>query len=145
MEFPPRVVLATDHAGYPLKEVIKAHLLEKGVDVVDKGCFSDEQTDYPPIMREGAASVLELGAPGVFFGGSGIGESIAANKVHGIRSGRCTSTEDARLCRAHNNANVMCMGGRMVEPDQAIEMVDSYLTTDFDGGRHENRVNDLED
>lgn len=144
MEFPSRVVLATDHAGYLLKEAIKEHLMVQGIDVIDVGTFSEDPVDYPAIIRKGCAVVLEESIPGFIFGGSGIGESMAANKVKGIRSARCTTVEDAEMCRRHNNANVMSMGGRMLDTDFAKKMVDTFLTTDFDGGRHEARVNDLE-
>lgn len=144
MDLPPRVVLATDHAGYSLKEAIKAHLTQNGVDLVDVGVFSDESVDYPPIIRKGCAAALEYGCPAIVFGGSGIGESIAANKVRGIRSARCCSEEDARLARQHNDANVMSLGGRMVDEELAKRMVDVFLSTDFEGGRHESRVKDIE-
>ena len=141
---PPRVVLATDHAGYKLKEVIKAHLIKEKIDVIDEGTFSEEPVDYPVIIRRGCAVVVEQGAPGIIFGGSGIGESIAANKVRGIRAARCCSLEDAKLSRQHNDANVMSLGGRMVEPELAVAMVDAFLSTDFEGGRHLARIQDLE-
>ncbi len=144
MQKPPRVVLATDHAGYPLKEIIKQHLIAQGIDVMDEGTFGEEPVDYPPIIRRGCAVVLEQQCPGIVFGGSGIGESIAANKVRGIRAARCCTLEDVRLCRAHNDANVMSLGGRMLDPALALEMVDVFLSTDFEGGRHAARVQDLE-
>lgn len=139
-----RVVLATDHAGFALKETIKKHLISKGADVIDEGTFSEEPVDYPPVIRRGCAVVLEQQIPGIILGGSGIGEAIAANKVHGIRAARCSTVEDARLSRAHNDANVMSLGGRMLEPKLALEMVDTFLATAFEGGRHEKRVKDLE-
>lgn len=139
-----KVVLATDHAGYQLKEVIKQHLIGKGIDVLDEGTFSEEPVDYPAIIRKGCAVVLKEKCPGVIFGGSGIGESIAANKVPGIRAARCSTVEDAKLCRAHNDANVISLGGRILEPKLACEMVDMFLETKFEGGRHEKRVLDLE-
>ena len=144
MEKPARVTLATDHAGFALKEEIKAHLLGKGIDVIDEGTFSEDPVDYPPIIRRGCAVVLEQQCPGIIFGGSGIGESIAANKVRGIRAARCCTVEDAKLCRQHNDANVMSLGGRMLDPALAKQMVDAFLATDFEGGRHEVRVKDLE-
>lgn len=144
MEQPKRAVLATDHAGFSLKEAIKEHLTKRGIDVIDVGTFSEERVDYPEIIRKGCAVVLEQDIPGLIFGGSGIGESMAANKVRGIRSARCVTVEDAEMCRKHNNANVMSMGGRMVDPEVAKKMVDVFLSTDFDGGRHEKRVDDLE-
>lgn len=139
-----RIILATDHAGFPLKESVKAHLIEKGLDVVDEGTFSEEPVDYPAIIRRGCAVVLRDKAPGIIFGGSGIGEAIAANKVRGIRAARCCTKEDAELCRKHNDANVMSLGGRMLDATLANEMVDLFLETEFEGGRHTARVNDLE-
>jgi len=144
MVIPPRIVLATDHAGFPLKEAIKEHLISKKVDVIDVGTFSEESVDYPEIIRKGCSVVLEESIPGLIFGGSGIGESMAANKVKGIRSARCTTVEDAEMSRRHNNANVMSMGGRMLDVKVAKKMVDVFLSTDFDGGRHVKRVDDLE-
>ncbi|MBI1813286.1 ribose 5-phosphate isomerase B [Candidatus Peregrinibacteria bacterium] len=144
MHKPPRVVLAADHAGFPLKEAIKAHLIARGVDAIDEGAFSEEPVDYPAMIRKGCAVVVEQGIPGIVFGGSGIGESIAANKVHGIRAARCCTVEDATLSRQHNDANVLSLGGRMLDFDLAKTMVDAFLTTDFEGGRHAVRVKDLE-
>lgn len=144
MDLPQKVVLATDHAGFKLKEAVKAYLIEKGIDVIDSGTFSEDSVDYPEIIRKGAAAVLDEGVPGIFFCGTGIGASITANKIIGIRSARCCTEEDAKLCRQHNNANVMSLGGRVVSPETAEAMVDIFLTTDFEGGRHEKRVNDIE-
>ena len=144
MEYPSRVVLAADHAGYTLKETIKQHLEHKSVEVIDVGTFSVESVDYPAIIRKGCDVVLTEHIPGIIFGGSGNGEAMAANKVRGIRAARCCTEEDARLARAHNDANVMSLGGRMLEPSTAISMTDIFLTTDFEGGRHERRVKDLE-
>jgi len=145
MKKPTRVVLAADHAGYPLKEVIKKHLMAQGIDVMDMGTFSEDPVDYPAIMRRGCAVVLEQGAPGVIFGGSGNGEAMAANKVRGIRAAVVYSDETAKLARAHNNANVMSLGGRLTKPEDAKRFVDIFLTTDFEGGRHEKRLKDLEE
>jgi ribose 5-phosphate isomerase B len=144
MEQPLRVALATDHAGFPLKEAIKEYLIGKGIDVMDVGTFSEEPVDYPEIIRKGCAVVLQEQIPGIIFGGSGIGESMAANKVRGIRSARCCTVEDAQMCRRHNDANVMSLGGRRIEADLAKQMVDTFLSTDFDGGRHKKRVQDLD-
>ncbi|MEK7218878.1 MAG: RpiB/LacA/LacB family sugar-phosphate isomerase [Patescibacteria group bacterium] len=144
MKPPPRVVLASDHAGYPLKEEIKKYLAGKGIDVIDEGTFSVEPVDYPAIMRRGAAVVLEQNAPGIFFGGSGNGEAMAANKVRGIRAAVVYSDETAKLSRAHNDANVMALGGRLTKPEDAKRFVEIFLATAFEGGRHEARVKDLE-
>lgn len=144
MPLPRRTVLATDHAGYQLKEQIKAHLISKGIDVIDCGTFSEESVDYPAIIRKGCAAVLEHGCPGIIFGGSGNGEAMAANKVHGIRAALCYSKETAELARSHNNANVMSLGGRLTDAALAKELVDIFLTTEFEGGRHQRRIDDLE-
>jgi len=144
MPLPRRTVLATDHAGYPLKEHIKAYLISKGIDVIDCGTFSEEPVDYPAIIRKGCAAVLEHGCPGIIFGGSGNGEAMAANKVQGIRAALCYSKETAELARSHNNANVMSLGARLISIDLAKELVDIFLSTEFEGGRHQRRIDDLE-
>ncbi len=144
MQLPKRVVLASDHAGFTLKEEVKKHLVQKGIDVIDEGTFSEESVDYPVIMRRGSAVVLEQKIPGIFFGGSGNGEQMAANKVRGIRAALVYSDDTAKLARAHNDANVMTMGGRLTKVEDAKRFVDIFLATDFEGGRHVKRVNDLE-
>ena len=144
MKLPPRVALAADHAGFPLKEAIKKYLTSKGVDVIDSGTFSEESVDYPAIIRKGCAVVLEQGIFGIIFGGSGNGEAMAANKVRGIRAALVYSDETARLARAHNDANVMSLGGRLTKEEDAKRFTDIFLTTDFEGGRHVKRVQDLD-
>jgi ribose 5-phosphate isomerase B len=139
-----KVVLASDHAGFHLKEEIKAYLQEKGIEAEDVGTHSTDPVDYPAIMRLGAQIVADEGVPGMFFGGSGNGEAMAANKVKGIRAAVCWSEESARLARAHNDANVMSLGARLIEPDLARALVDIFLTTPFDGGRHIARIADLD-
>jgi len=143
MEYPERVALASDHAGFLLKEAVKQHLIGKGVDVIDVGTFSEEPVDYPAIIRKGCAVVLEQHCPGIIFGGSGNGEAMAANKVPGIRAALVYSDEIAQLARAHNDANVMSLGGRFTKPKDAKRFADIFLTTDFDGGRHQERVDDI--
>lgn len=140
---PARVVFATDHAGFPLKEILKVHLQKKGIDTVDVGTRSEDPVDYPAIMRTGAAAVLEYGCPGIFLGGSGNGEAMAANKVKGIRAAVVWSEETAKLSRAHNDANVMCLGGRLIKPEVAKKCVEIFLSTGFEGGRHLKRIEDL--
>jgi ribose 5-phosphate isomerase B len=144
MKKPPRVVFGTDHAGYVLKEILKKYLLAQGIDVIDEGTFSEEPVDYPAIIRKACAVVLEQKCPGIVLGGSGIGEAIAANKVRGIRAARCCTLDDAKLSRQHNDANVISLGGRMLDPELAKKMVDAFLATDFEGGRHQKRIEDLE-
>ena len=142
---PARVVLGTDHAGYLLKEAVKKHLASQKIDVVDCGTFSEESCDYPPIMLQAAAAVKEYGCPGIIFGGSGNGEAMVANKVAGIRCARCVSVWDAEMGRKHNDANMMSLGGRVTEPTLACEMVDVFLSTEFEGGRHVNRLKQFPD
>ena len=144
MDLPEQVSLASDHAGYELKEIIKKYLTDEGVDIIDSGTFSGESVDYPGIIRKGCAVVLEQNCPGIVFGGSGNGEVMAANKVRGIRAALCYSAETARLAREHNNANVMSLGGRLIEPELAKELVNIFLTTKFEGGRHQKRIDDLD-
>lgn len=139
-----RVILAADHAGFDLKEAIKAYLIDKGIDVIDVHPTLEEDDDYPEIIRKGAAAVLEYDCLGIVFGGSGNGEAIVANKVSGIRCALVYSEETARLARAHNNANTISFGGRLIDPELAKDCTDIFLTTDFEGGRHQRRVDDIE-
>lgn len=138
-----RVVVGTDHAGYTLKEVLKEHLLKQGIDVIDEGTFSEEVVDYPSIGKKVAGVMLSEKIPGIFLGGSGLGEAMVGNKIPGIRAARCATVEDAELTRKHNDANMLCLGGRTVDPEQAKNIVDVFLSTPFEGGRHEARVKQL--
>jgi len=144
MQPPKRVVLAADHAGFSLKEAVKAHLQSQGIDTIDVGTFSEQSVDYPAIIRKGCAAALEQKTFAIISGGSGNGEAMAANKVRGIRAALVYSDETAKLARAHNDANVMSLGGRLTKPADALRFVDLFLTTDFEGGRHQKRVEDLE-
>lgn len=139
-----RVALGSDHAGFTLKEAVKEHLQNRGIDTVDVGTFDVDPVDYPPIIRKVCAVVLEQEMPGFIFGGSGNGEIMAANKVRGIRAALCYSEEITRLARFHNDANVCSMGGRFTDPALACSMVDIFLDTPFEGGRHQARVDDLD-
>ena len=135
-----KIVIGTDHAGFALKEALKAHMIENCVDVIDEGTFSEEFVDYPPIGQKVAGVMLEQKIPGVFLGGSGIGESIVGNKIPGIRAARCATVEDAEMTRKHNDANMLCMGGRMVDHEEAKNILDTFISTEFEGGRHERRI-----
>lgn len=139
-----RVVIGADHAAYRLKETLKSHCVKEGIDVIDVGTFSEADVDYPDIAGKVAGAVLSEGVHGVFCCGTGIGASIAANKHRGIRAARCCTVEDARLARAHNDANVLCMGGRTIDPKEAVQLLDTFLTTTFEGGRHGKRVEKIE-
>ncbi len=134
------IVLAADHAGHPLKETIKSYLQLEGYDVIDVKPGLEPADDYPAIMADGAKRVLQQQAVGIFFGGSGNGEAMAANRFPGIRAALCTSAELAVAAREHNDANVLCLGARFVDPGTALEIVDAFLETSFEGGRHEKRV-----
>lgn len=138
-----RIVIGTDHAGYKLKELLKEHLLKHDIDVIDEGTFSEDAVDYPPIGAKVAGVVLSEKIPGVFLGGSGLGEAMVGNKIPGIRAARCTTVEDAKLTRAHNDANMLCLGGRTVKEEEAKKILDTFLETGFEGGRHEKRLKEL--
>lgn len=146
-----QVVLGTDHAGFLLKEILKEHLHQKGIDVIDAGCFSEEPVDYPGIGQKVAEVMLSEKIPGVFLGGSGLGECMAGNKIPGIRAARCTNVEDAVMTRRHNDANMLNLGGRMIDPEDAKKVLDAFLSTKFDGDpssgqdgeRHVRRIKQL--
>ena len=135
------ISLGSDHAGFKLKERVKALLNELGHEVNDVGTTSEEPVDYPLFIRP-AAELVARGKcdRGIVFGGSGNGEAMVANKVHGVRCALCWSLESARLSRQHNDANVLSLGERLIAQDLALEIVRIWLTTDFEGGRHIRRV-----
>ena len=140
-----RIAIGSDHAGYHYKEAIKQHLRAQGYAVTDFGTDSVQPIDYPDIIRPTAQSVAsgEQDA-GIVFGGSGNGEAIVANKVSGIRCGVCWNTDSARLTKAHNNANMIALGERMMSESEAIRVVDAWLHAHFEGGRHQRRVEKIE-
>jgi ribose 5-phosphate isomerase B len=141
-----RIAIGSDHAGYELKQHLVQTLKELGHDVDDQGTFSEEPVDYPPICAGVARTVVEGGADrGIVLGGSGQGEQIAANKVHGARAALCNDLFTARLSREHNDANVLSMGGRIVAFGLADEIVTLWLATEFAGGRHVRRVEQIAD
>lgn len=136
-----RIALGCDHAGFALKESLKAFLEEEGHEVTDLGTDSEEAVDYPDVSAAAGRAVVEGRADrGIVLGGSGQGEQIAANKVHGVRAALCNDPYLAELSRRHNDANVLTMGGRIVAPALGREIVRLWLATPFDGGRHARRV-----
>lgn len=140
-----KIALGTDHAGFRHKEKVKELLESLGHEVMDFGTFSDEPVDYPRFIRPAAEAVARGECErGIVFGGSGNGEAIAANKVRGVRCALCWSEESARLSRQHNDANVLSLGQRLVPEDLALAIVRVWLTTDFEGGRHADRIAQLE-
>jgi ribose 5-phosphate isomerase B len=139
-----RVAIGSDHAGFTLKQHLIGVLKELGHVVDDHGTHSEELVDYPYICAGVARSVVRGDADrGIVLGGSGQGEQLAANKVRGARAALCNDLFTARLSRAHNNANVLSMGGRIVAPGLADEILNVWLDTDFEGGRHEARLAQL--
>ena len=135
------IAVASDHGGFALKTIVKAHLIERGFKVVDLGTDSEASVDYPVYGKACGEAVISGKADvGIVVCGTGIGISIAANKVKGIRCGLCTSVEMAKLTKQHNNANILALGGRTTAPDLAVEIVDAWLDTEFEGGRHERRT-----
>ncbi len=136
-----RVALGSDHAGFDQKETLKAHLLELGHDVIDVGTVSGESVDYPDFaLRVGRRVAAGDADFGVLVCGTGIGMAITANKVPGVRAANVTSPEFARLARQHNDANVLTVSGRFVDPSVNEKIVDAFLSTPFEGGRHGRRV-----
>ncbi|MDQ3955624.1 MAG: ribose 5-phosphate isomerase B [Actinomycetota bacterium] len=141
-----KIAVGSDHAGYRLKQEITDHLAEGGHEVIDLGTDSEESVDYPPICAAVGRAVTSGRADfGIVMGGSGQGEQIAANKVRGVRAALCLDEFTARMARSHNDANVLAMGGRIVASAFAFEIVDVFLGTGFDGGRHQRRVKQLSD
>jgi ribose 5-phosphate isomerase B len=139
-----KISLGTDHAGFKYKEKVKELLGQLGHEVKDFGTFNEEPVDYPVFIRP-AAEAVAVGEceRGIVFGGSGNGEAMAANKVHGVRCALCWSEESARLSRQHNDANVLSLGQRMIPAKLALEIVRIWLDTAFEGGRHQKRVEQL--
>ena len=139
-----RIAMGADHAGFGLKEELKAFLIAEGHDVLDCGTDSDAPVDYPAFCAAAAREVAEGRADrALVLGGSGQGEQIAANKVHGVRAALCHDLHTARLSREHNDANVLGMGGRIIAPAYAKEVVRVWLATAFEGGRHEPRIEQI--
>ena len=135
------IAIASDHAGFDLKQHLAGKLRGEGHTLVDLGTDSTEAVDYPPICADVARTVRDGGAElGVVIGGSGQGEQLSANKVRGVRAALCNGLYTARLARAHNDANVLAIGARVVGVGLAEDIVDTFLATPFDGGRHARRV-----
>ena len=139
------IVVASDHAGYELKLKVAEHLKEKGIEVKDLGTYSEKSVDYPIYGHKcGEALMAGEGDLGMVFCGTGIGISMAANKVKGVRCALVTSVEMAHMAKEHNDANILAMGGRTTDPDLAIKMTDEWLNTEFvGGGRHSRRIDEL--
>lgn len=136
-----KISLGTDHAGFQYKEKVKTLLASLGHEVKDFGTFNEDPVDYPLFIRPAAEAVARGECDrGIVFGGSGNGEAMVANKVHGVRCALCWNEEVARLSRQHNNANVLSLGQRVIPEVMALTIVRIWLETPFEGGRHEKRV-----
>lgn len=140
-----RIAIASDHAGFEYKTRIAQMLRELGHDVQDFGTHSTEPVDYPLVIRPAAEAVARGQADrGIVLGGSGNGEAIVANKVRGVRCALCWNVETARLSRAHNDANMLSLGERLIALETVLEIVRVWLVTPFDGGRHARRIQQIE-
>ncbi|UUO07112.1 ribose 5-phosphate isomerase B [Blastopirellula sp. J2-11] len=141
-----KIVVASDHAGFHYKQAILEHLQKLGHEATDYGTFSAESCDYPDFIMPAAQAVADgKFERGIVLGGSGNGEAIAANRIRGVRCAYCWSVETAQLGRKHNNANVIAIGERLIELPLALEIVDAWLVGEFEGGRHQRRIEKLDE
>ncbi len=141
-----KIGIGSDHGGYELKESIKEYLTQEGIEFVDYGTNSLESVDYPDFGRKVSDGVLNKEVDrGILICGTGIGISITANRKKGIRCALCSDTFSARMSREHNNANILALGGRVVGLGLALDIVKAFLETEFEGGRHERRINKIDD
>lgn len=141
-----KVVIASDHAGYFLKEKIKDFLIKENHEVIDVGCFSHVAVDYPEYGVKAIEKILQGEAErGILICGTGIGMSIVANRFRNIRAALCHEPFSAKMARLHNDANVLVLGGRLIGDGMAVEIVKTFLETPFEGGRHEKRIKMIEE
>ncbi|MDD7408557.1 MAG: ribose 5-phosphate isomerase B [Anaerovoracaceae bacterium] len=140
------IALASDHAGFELKEILKKHLIENNYDIMDYGTSSTASVDYPIYAKKAAKAVADGQCErGIVCCGTGIGVSITANKVKGIRCALIHDEYTAEMCKKHNNANMIAIGARVVDPELAVKLVDIWLNTQFEEGRHQRRIDEIED
>lgn len=143
-----KIIIGSDHAGYPLKELVRDYLMKAGHEVADVGCHYENgevtdpaQKNYPLVAEQVAVPVAAGDFErGILICGTGLGIGISANKIPGIRCATCTNHYEVRYTRLHNDANILAMGARVIAPDVAYELVDIFLSTEFEGGRHQTRV-----
>ena len=141
-----KIVVGSDHGGFNYKAKIIEYLKENNYEYIDVGTYSEDSCDYPIIARKAAEKIVSGEAErGILICGTGIGMSIAANKVKGIRAAHCTDTFSAKASRAHNNANILCLGERITGECIALDIVDVWLKSEFEGGRHQRRVDQIEE
>ncbi|MDR3610621.1 MAG: ribose 5-phosphate isomerase B [Ignavibacteriaceae bacterium] len=140
-----KISLSADHAGFRYKEKIKKYLADKGIEIIDRGTFSEDSVDYPDFVQKSAADVINGKADlGIGVCGSGIGVSISANKVKGIRAALVLNEEMASLSRKHNNSNFLALSQKFIDENHLFNIVDTWLATEFEGGRHQRRIDKLE-
>ena len=138
------IPIGSDHAGFETKQILIEHLIQLGYEVKDYGCYSDQSIDYPDYAHPVAEHIeANPGSLGILLCGSGNGISMTANKHQGIRAALCWLPELGALARQHNNANILCLPARFISEQTAKEIVDAYLNAEFEGGRHQNRVNKI--
>ena len=138
------IALGADHGGYELKCHLLKYLEDKNIEVKDFGCFSEDSVDYPDIAKEVCESINEKECEcGILVCGTGIGISIAANKIDGIRAAHCHDVYSAEMTKRHNNSNVLCMGGRVIGRELAFKIIDAWLGAEFEGGRHQTRIDKI--
>lgn len=139
-----KVCIASDHAGYELKEKIKDYLIKKRISIIDLGPFSENSVDYPDYAKKAAKRlILKKSDAGILVCGSGTGMSIVANKFKGIRAAQCYNKTSTILSRQHNNSNIICLGSRMLKYEDAMKYVTYFLNTKFEKGRHQKRINKI--
>jgi len=136
-----KILIASDHGGYNLKTEIVKHIKQNGLEIEDFGCYDTESCDYPVYAKLVANEVAKSkDVRGILVCGTGIGMSIAANRIDGIRASHCTDTFSARMTRMHNDSNILCLGERITGVGLALDIVDIWLNTEFEGGRHQRRI-----
>lgn len=141
-----KIVIAADHGGFELKELLKRSIASGEHEILDVGCFSNDSVDYPDFAEKAVSAILKGECQvGILICGTGIGMSIAANRYRSIRAANCSNVFTARMSREHNNANILCLGARVIEADTAVEMVRVWLDTTFSGGRHQRRISKFSD
>lgn len=141
-----KIAIGSDHGGFKLKEKIIEYLKSQKIEHEDFGVFSEDSCDYPEIAKKVASEVVsKCCSRGILVCGTGIGMSIVANKIKGVRASLCSDTYSAKMTRAHNDSNILCLGQRVVGEGLALDIVEAWLSAEFEGGRHENRIKMIED
>ena len=135
-----KIIIGSDHGGFRLKEEVIKHLKSLNYEIIDLGCYNTDSCDYPVVAKAVAKEVLNTNSRGILICGTGIGVSITANRFEGIRASHCTDTFTARMTRMHNNSNILCLGERITGTGLALDIVDIWLNTEFEGGRHQKRI-----